>query len=168
MKGRAVRHNFERGPPKDYTSQIRFSSFRGEDLNAKVYDVRQMPSDDKRSHGLWPGELKTYHRAFITTYWVSEKHVIKSSTVEYKSSKSSNWTCGATSITGTSWIPTSLQYSARSIISLEIKKIKIKNILYSWTHKFIGWYASCTIQLTNTRHTGLNYLILYLIQSNLP
>ena len=23
----------------------------------KVYDVRQMPSDDKSSHGLWPGEL---------------------------------------------------------------------------------------------------------------
>ena len=36
---------------------IWFSGFRGEDLNVKVYDVRQMPSDDKSSHGLWPGEL---------------------------------------------------------------------------------------------------------------
>jgi hypothetical protein len=23
----------------------------------KVYDVRRTPSDGKRSHGLWPGEL---------------------------------------------------------------------------------------------------------------
>ena len=44
---------------------IWFSSFRGEDLNVKVYDVRRtdrrwrMPSDGKSSHGLWPGELKT-------------------------------------------------------------------------------------------------------------
>ena len=39
---------------------IWFSGFRGEDLNVKVYDVRQMPSDGKSSHGLWPGELKSY------------------------------------------------------------------------------------------------------------
>jgi hypothetical protein len=32
--------------------------FRGEDLNVKVYDVRQMPSDGKSSLDLWPGELK--------------------------------------------------------------------------------------------------------------
>jgi hypothetical protein len=38
---------------------IWFRSFRGEDLNVKVYDVRrQTPSDGKSSHGLWPGELK--------------------------------------------------------------------------------------------------------------
>jgi hypothetical protein len=38
---------------------IWFSSFRGEDLNVKVYDVRRWtPSDGKSSHGLWPGELK--------------------------------------------------------------------------------------------------------------
>ena len=37
---------------------IWFSGFRGEDLNVKVYDGRQTPSDDKSSHGLWPGELK--------------------------------------------------------------------------------------------------------------
>jgi hypothetical protein len=41
-----------------------FRGFRGEDLNVKVYDVRRrngrrwMPSDDKSSNGLWPGELK--------------------------------------------------------------------------------------------------------------
>jgi hypothetical protein len=44
---------------------IWFSGFRGEDLNVKVYDVRWMdddgrrtPSDGKSFHGLWPGELK--------------------------------------------------------------------------------------------------------------
>jgi len=26
----------------------------------KVYDVRRTPSDGKSSHGLWPGELKSY------------------------------------------------------------------------------------------------------------
>ena len=31
---------------------IWFSGFRGEYLNVKVYDVRQMPSDDKSSQGL--------------------------------------------------------------------------------------------------------------------
>jgi hypothetical protein len=46
---------------------IWFSGFRGEDLNVKVYDIRtmtyerrRMPSDGKSSHGLWPGELKTF------------------------------------------------------------------------------------------------------------
>ena len=40
--------------------------FRGEDLNVKVYDIRQteddgrqMPSDGKSSHSIWPGELKS-------------------------------------------------------------------------------------------------------------
>jgi hypothetical protein len=37
---------------------IWFRGFRGEDLNVKVYDRRQMPSDGKSSLGLWPGELK--------------------------------------------------------------------------------------------------------------
>jgi hypothetical protein len=38
---------------------IWFGSFRGEDLNVKVYDVRRLtPSDGKVSLGLWPGELK--------------------------------------------------------------------------------------------------------------
>ena len=38
---------------------IWFRGFRGEDLNVKVYAVRQQtPSDGKSSHGLWPGELK--------------------------------------------------------------------------------------------------------------
>ena len=38
---------------------IWFKGFRGEDLNVKVYDVRQRtPSDGKSSHVLWPGELK--------------------------------------------------------------------------------------------------------------
>ena len=35
-----------------------FSSFRGDDLNVKVYDVRRTSSDGKSSHGLWPSELK--------------------------------------------------------------------------------------------------------------
>ena len=58
MEGGAVGHNFERDPPR--LGLIWFSGFRGEDLNVKVYDVRQMPSDGKSSHGLWPGELKSY------------------------------------------------------------------------------------------------------------
>jgi hypothetical protein len=36
MEGRAVRHNFERDPPKDHPNQIDliwFSGFRREDLN---------------------------------------------------------------------------------------------------------------------------------------
>jgi hypothetical protein len=56
MEGGAVGHNFERDPPR--LGLIWFSGFRGEDLNVKVYDVRQMPSDGKSSQGLWPGELK--------------------------------------------------------------------------------------------------------------
>ena len=35
-----------------------FRGFREEDLNVKVYKVRQTTSDGKSSHGLWPGELK--------------------------------------------------------------------------------------------------------------
>jgi hypothetical protein len=38
MEGRAVRHNFEMGLPKDNPSQICFSGFRGEDLNVIFYD----------------------------------------------------------------------------------------------------------------------------------
>jgi hypothetical protein len=37
---------------------IWFRGFRKEDLNVKVYDVRQTPNDGKSSLGLWPGELK--------------------------------------------------------------------------------------------------------------
>jgi hypothetical protein len=40
----AVGHNFERGPPKDNSSQSWFNLvqwFSGEDLNVKVYDVRR-------------------------------------------------------------------------------------------------------------------------------
>jgi hypothetical protein len=58
MEGGSVGHNFERDPPKDHPCQVWFRGFRGEDLNVKVYDVRQTPSDGKSSHGLWPGELK--------------------------------------------------------------------------------------------------------------
>jgi hypothetical protein len=41
----SVGHNFERDPPKDDPCQvclIWFRGFRGEDLNVKVYDVRQV------------------------------------------------------------------------------------------------------------------------------
>jgi hypothetical protein len=66
MEGGAVGHNFERTHPGTIPARlglIWFSSFRREDLNVKVYDVRRMdgrmPSDGKSSHGLWPSELKT-------------------------------------------------------------------------------------------------------------
>ena len=36
---------------------IWFRGFRGEDLNVKVYDIRQTPSDGKSSHSLWTVEL---------------------------------------------------------------------------------------------------------------
>jgi len=48
MEGGAVGNNFERDPPKTILARfglIWFSGFRGEYLNVKVYDVRQMPSD---------------------------------------------------------------------------------------------------------------------------
>ena len=38
MEGVAVGHNFER----DHPCQVRFNGFRGEDLNVKVYDGRQV------------------------------------------------------------------------------------------------------------------------------
>ena len=44
------------------------SRFRGEDQNVKSLrrtDGRQTPSDDKSSHGLWPGELKIQQNDFI-------------------------------------------------------------------------------------------------------
>ena len=40
MDDRAVRHNIEKGPPKDHPSQIAliwFGGFRGEDLNVIFY-----------------------------------------------------------------------------------------------------------------------------------
>ena len=46
MEDRAVRHNFERDPPR--VGLIWFSVFRGEDLNVKAYDVRRTPSDGKK------------------------------------------------------------------------------------------------------------------------
>ena len=57
MEFLAVRHNFERGPPKP--NLIQFGSvLSGEDLNVKAYQVRQqMPSDSKSLHGFWQGEL---------------------------------------------------------------------------------------------------------------
>jgi hypothetical protein len=45
MKGGAVGHNIEKGPPKDHPSQICFnwfSGFRGEDLNVIFY--QNMPN----------------------------------------------------------------------------------------------------------------------------
>ena len=56
---------------------IWFSGFRGEDLNVKVYDVRQMPSDGKSSLGLWPGELKikfSIHNIIFQTQIMKEKN----------------------------------------------------------------------------------------------
>ena len=61
MEGGAFGHNFERDPPRDHPARfglIWFRGFRGEDLNANVYDGRRTPSDGKSSHGLWPAELK--------------------------------------------------------------------------------------------------------------
>ena len=68
MDGGAVGYNFEMGLPKDYPSQIclnlvqRFQKrrFKCESLRRTTDGQRRMPSDGKSSHGLWPGELKTY------------------------------------------------------------------------------------------------------------
>jgi hypothetical protein len=45
MEGGAVRHNIERGPPKDHPRQlflVWFSGFRGDDLNVIFY--QNMPN----------------------------------------------------------------------------------------------------------------------------
>jgi hypothetical protein len=42
MEGGAIGQNFERDPPR--LGLIWFSGFRGEDLNVKVYDERQVMS----------------------------------------------------------------------------------------------------------------------------
>jgi hypothetical protein len=44
--------------PRTIPARFGLIWFRGEDLNVKVYDVREMPSDGKSSLGLRPGELK--------------------------------------------------------------------------------------------------------------
>ena len=47
MEGGAVRHNFERDPPRDHPCQVWFNlvqGFRG-DLNVTVYDVRRTDDD---------------------------------------------------------------------------------------------------------------------------
>jgi hypothetical protein len=43
--------------PRTIPARFGLIWFRGEDLNVKVYDVRQTPSDGKSSLGLWPGDL---------------------------------------------------------------------------------------------------------------
>ena len=73
MEGGAVGHNFERYPPKDHPCQVWLNlvqvfqrrRFKCESLR-RTTDRRRMPSDDKSSHGLWPGELKR----LITPKWV--------------------------------------------------------------------------------------------------
>ena len=51
MESGAVRHNFERDPPKNHPCQFCFN-FRGEDINVKIYnDTQQTPSDGKCSPG---------------------------------------------------------------------------------------------------------------------
>jgi hypothetical protein len=42
MEGGAVRHNFERDPPRDHPCQVWFSGFREEDLNVIFY--QNMPN----------------------------------------------------------------------------------------------------------------------------
>jgi len=48
-----------------------FSGFRGEDINVKAYDIRQMDrrwnqGDGNSSHGLWPSELKSLYGSKTT------------------------------------------------------------------------------------------------------
>ena len=48
MEGGAIRHNFERNHPRIIPIKfdfIWFTDYRGKDLNVKVYDVPQTPSD---------------------------------------------------------------------------------------------------------------------------
>ena len=68
MESGAVGHNFEKDPSRDHPCQVRFNlvqrfqrrSFKCESLRRTTDGQRRMPSDGKSSHGLWPGELKTY------------------------------------------------------------------------------------------------------------
>jgi hypothetical protein len=56
MEGGALGQNLKSSPPNHHPSQFWYSSFRGQDLNVEVYDIRQtdrrMPSDGKNSHDL--------------------------------------------------------------------------------------------------------------------
>ena len=55
---------------------IWFRGFRGEDLNVKVYDIRQTQSDGKSSPGLWPSELKNHAECFnIFNYLYKNFHL---------------------------------------------------------------------------------------------
>ena len=51
MEGETVGHNFERDQPKDNPCEIWFRGFRGEDLNVKVNDVRQVMTKDHLAFG---------------------------------------------------------------------------------------------------------------------
>ena len=77
MEGGAVRHNFERDPPKDHPCQVWFNSVQGFQRrrfkceSTYIYDGRT-PSDGKSSHGLWPGELKSSLSKLILTRYNSK------------------------------------------------------------------------------------------------
>jgi hypothetical protein len=79
MKCWAVRHNFERGPPDQRPipakcGLIWFSGFKEEDLNVKVYDVRQM---DAQKHILCrePPNKHSYQIWFQLTQWFQRRRL---------------------------------------------------------------------------------------------
>ena len=84
MEGRAVGHNFERDPPKDYPSQVWFNSVQGfqrrrfkcESSRRTTDGRRRMPSDGKSSHGLWPGELKSTAVAAIFGFPIATMYIL--------------------------------------------------------------------------------------------
>ena len=65
MEGGAVGHNIERGPPKNHSSQIWFSGFRGEDLNVIFYQnmsnlYNQYKSDERKHSQKNPEYMLNY------------------------------------------------------------------------------------------------------------
>jgi hypothetical protein len=71
MEGRAVRHNFERGPPKFVL--IWFSGFRGKDLNVIFY--QNMPNLHNRYKSAEPLNQIKPNLAGMDPGWVPFKFV---------------------------------------------------------------------------------------------
>ena len=62
FKGGVIGHNYGRGPPKEHSTKVGRAVSEEKIFFVIVDgrttdDRRRTPSDDKSSHGLWPGEL---------------------------------------------------------------------------------------------------------------
>jgi hypothetical protein len=67
MEDGAVRHNFERNPPKDHPCQVWFNLVQGFQRRRFKCESLQRTTDGKSSPGLWPGELKKEKERMLRT-----------------------------------------------------------------------------------------------------